>query len=104
MTIKCAKADLHSGLFGGAVPEAMTDLFQIMSKLVDRDGKILVPGKTFVSSDLNQKRMFKVFMILLMPSQKKNVPHMDQLISMLKNTETILVQTNSSNLTRFDTL
>ena len=104
LTIKCAKADLHSGLFGGAVPEAMTDLFQIMSKLVDRDGKILVPGKTFVSSDLNQKRMFKVFMILLMPSQKRNVPHMDQLISMLKNTETILVQTNSSNLTRFDTL
>ena len=45
LTIKCAKADLHSGLFGGAVPEAMTDLFQIMSKLVDRDGKILVPGK-----------------------------------------------------------
>merc|ERR1711990_160307 len=44
LTIKCAKADLHSGLFGGAVPEAMTDLFQIMSKLVDRDGKILVPG------------------------------------------------------------
>lgn len=48
LTIKCAKADLHSGLFGGAVPEAMTDLFQIMSKLVDRDGKILVPGKQFV--------------------------------------------------------
>ena len=47
LTIKCAKADLHSGLFGGAVPEAMTDLFQIMSKLVDRDGKILVPGKPF---------------------------------------------------------
>ena len=46
LTIKCAKADLHSGLFGGAVPEAMTDLFQIMSKLVDRDRKILVPGKS----------------------------------------------------------
>jgi len=44
LTIKCAAADLHSGLYGGAVPEAMTDLFQIMSKLVDRNGKILVPG------------------------------------------------------------
>merc|ERR1711953_1342794 len=44
LTIKCASADLHSGLFGGAVPEAMTDLVQLMSKLVDRDGKILVPG------------------------------------------------------------
>ena len=40
-------------------------------------------------------------MILLMPLLKKNALHMDQLILMLKNTEKILVQTNSSNQTRF---
>ena len=42
-------------------------------------------------------------MILLMPLLKRNVLHMDQMISTLKNTEKILVQTNSSNQTRFDT-
>jgi len=44
LKIKCAKVDLHSGLFGGAVREGMTDLVSIMSQLVDGTGKILVPG------------------------------------------------------------
>jgi len=44
LTITGCKADLHSGLFGGAVQEAMTDLVGIMSKLVDGKGKIQVPG------------------------------------------------------------
>lgn len=37
-------ADLHSGLFGGVVHEPMTDLFQIMSRLVTPKGEILIPG------------------------------------------------------------
>ncbi|KAL0945990.1 hypothetical protein HGRIS_012268 [Hohenbuehelia grisea] len=36
--------DLHSGVFGRMVHEPMTDLIQIMSKLVDTTGQILVPG------------------------------------------------------------
>jgi len=44
LKIKCANADLHSGVFGGAIPEAMTHLVGLMSKLVDINGKILVPG------------------------------------------------------------
>jgi len=36
--------DLHSGLYGGSVHEPMTDLFAIMSRLVDSQGKILIPG------------------------------------------------------------
>lgn len=36
--------DLHSGVFGGTAQEPMTDLVQVMASLVDRDGKILVPG------------------------------------------------------------
>ena len=40
----CAKRDLHSGVFGGSVHEAMTDLIHLMSRLVSVDGKILVPG------------------------------------------------------------
>ena len=42
--VTCAKRDLHSGVFGGSVHEAMTDLIQLMSRLVAVDGKILVPG------------------------------------------------------------
>lgn len=36
--------DLHSGVFGGTAQEPMTDLVNIMSKLVDNKGKILIPG------------------------------------------------------------
>lgn len=39
----CAQ-DLHSGVLGGAVHEAMTDLVHLMASLVDPRGRILVPG------------------------------------------------------------
>ncbi|XP_070508903.1 cytosolic non-specific dipeptidase-like [Chironomus tepperi] len=44
LDIECAKMDMHSGVYGGTVYEAMTDLFNLMSQLVDVNGKILVPG------------------------------------------------------------
>lgn len=42
--ITCAKQDLHSGVFGGSVHEAMIDLVHLLGKLVDDKGKILIPG------------------------------------------------------------
>jgi Cys-Gly metallodipeptidase DUG1 len=36
--------DLHSGVFGGTAQEPMTDLVRVLSKLVDTNGKILIPG------------------------------------------------------------
>ena len=36
--------DLHSGVFGGATQEPMTDLTRVMASLVDTDGKIQIPG------------------------------------------------------------
>ncbi|XP_049637724.1 cytosolic non-specific dipeptidase [Suncus etruscus] len=36
--------DLHSGVNGGSVHEAMTDLIALMGCLVDNKGKILIPG------------------------------------------------------------
>ena len=36
--------DLHSGTFGRTVHEPMTDLIALMSKLIDREGNILIPG------------------------------------------------------------
>lgn len=44
VTVEGPKADLHSGVFGGTVHEPMTDLINLLSKLVTTDGKILVPG------------------------------------------------------------
>jgi len=44
LSVQCATKDLHSGVYGGAVSEAMVDLVKLMSSLVDSQGKILVPG------------------------------------------------------------
>ncbi|XP_022649269.1 cytosolic non-specific dipeptidase-like [Varroa jacobsoni] len=42
--IECSDKDLHSGIFGGTVHEAMNDLMWVMSQLVDVNNKILIPG------------------------------------------------------------
>ena len=39
-----AKIDLHSGMYGGAAPNPFFALAQIISKLKDENGKILIPG------------------------------------------------------------
>ena len=44
LSVKCCEQDLHSGVLGGTVHEAMTDLVHLMATLVDSSGKILVPG------------------------------------------------------------
>ncbi|KAI0795572.1 glutamate carboxypeptidase [Abortiporus biennis] len=44
ITVSGPGADLHSGIYGGAVYEPMTALIALMSKLVTQDGHILIPG------------------------------------------------------------
>lgn len=44
ITISGPGKDLHSGVFGGATHEPMTDLVTLLSKLVDTKGTILIPG------------------------------------------------------------
>jgi len=39
-----AKTDLHSGMYGGAAPNPLFALIEIISKLKDSKGKILIPG------------------------------------------------------------
>ncbi|BFZ15524.1 hypothetical protein BsWGS_18563 [Bradybaena similaris] len=41
---ECAKQDLHSGIYGGTVHEAMNDLVAILASLTDEKHKILIPG------------------------------------------------------------
>lgn len=51
--ITCAKQDLHSGSYGGSVPEAMTDLVCLLSQLTDSTElmAITAPG---IEKDLEQ--------------------------------------------------
>ncbi|MGA7884931.1 MAG: dipeptidase [Acidobacteriaceae bacterium] len=44
LEVRGAKADLHSGMYGGAAPNPFNALAQIIAGLKDRDGKILIPG------------------------------------------------------------
>lgn len=55
VSIKGPGADLHSGIFGGVIAEPMTDLVQVLSKLVDVNGKILIPGVLDMVAPVTEK-------------------------------------------------
>jgi acetylornithine deacetylase/succinyl-diaminopimelate desuccinylase-like protein len=44
LEVRSSRTDLHSGMYGGAAPNAFVSLAQILAKLKDEDGKILIPG------------------------------------------------------------
>ncbi|XP_013195460.1 cytosolic non-specific dipeptidase [Amyelois transitella] len=60
LEIECAKMDLHSGVYGGTVHEAMSDLIYLMNQLVDKDGKILVTDiyKSVAPLTENEKKLY----------------------------------------------
>jgi acetylornithine deacetylase/succinyl-diaminopimelate desuccinylase-like protein len=42
--VRGAETDLHSGIYGGAAPNPFVALVQILAKLKDEEGRILIPG------------------------------------------------------------
>ena len=42
--VRGAKTDLHSGMYGGAAPNPFMALAQMLARLKDEDGHILIPG------------------------------------------------------------
>src|ERR1051326_458082 len=42
--VQGAATDLHSGIYGGAAPNPLFALIEIISKLKDANGKVLIPG------------------------------------------------------------
>lgn len=44
MEVKCSSRDLHSGIYGGSVYEAMPDLIYMLNTLTDGNGSIAIPG------------------------------------------------------------
>ncbi|KAL5514761.1 hypothetical protein ACEPAG_2077 [Sanghuangporus baumii] len=55
VTVSGPARDLHSGAYGGTVYEPMTDLIQLMSKLVTPTGKILIPGVNELVAPLTEE-------------------------------------------------
>ncbi len=44
MTVEGPDHDLHSGLFGGAVPNPINELARIIAQMHDEDGRVTIPG------------------------------------------------------------
>ncbi len=44
LEVRGAKTDLHSGMYGGAAPNPFVSLAQMIAKLKDENGHILIPG------------------------------------------------------------
>jgi acetylornithine deacetylase/succinyl-diaminopimelate desuccinylase-like protein len=44
VTINAADHDLHSGMYGGAVPNPANTLCELLATLHDRDGRVNIPG------------------------------------------------------------
>ena len=44
ITLRTLSNDLHSGLYGGAAPNASFEAARLISKLVDQNSKVLIPG------------------------------------------------------------
>ncbi len=44
LEVRGAKTDLHSGMYGGAAPNPFFAMAQILARLKDEDGHILIPG------------------------------------------------------------
>ncbi len=60
-----AKRNLHSGNFGGVAPNPTLDLIHLLAEMVDRDGRLTVPGAgyadvTVAPADLGAVRALKV--------------------------------------------
>ena len=50
-----AMTDLHSGMYGGAAPNPFFALIEIISKLKDAKGKVLIPGFLFKGKGSHQR-------------------------------------------------
>ncbi len=44
ITVRGANADLHSGMYGGAVPNPLMALARILASMQDEDGRVLIEG------------------------------------------------------------
>ena len=55
-----AKRNLHSGNFGGVAPNPTLDLIHLLAEMVDRDGRLLVPGAGYAEVTVTPGEMAAV--------------------------------------------
>ncbi|XP_062512918.1 cytosolic non-specific dipeptidase-like [Corticium candelabrum] len=55
LEVECASQDLHSGLYGGTVHEAMIDLVHLLDTMVDSHGNIKIPGVNDAVTELTEE-------------------------------------------------
>ena len=55
-----ARRNLHSGNFGGVAPNPTLDLIHLLAEMVDRDGRLLVPGAGYADVTVTPSEMAAV--------------------------------------------
>ena len=69
--LRTATADLHSGLFGGTVPNALAELVALLGKLKDDRGRIAIPGWYDDVRDLDEEERANFAALPFDPEQLK---------------------------------
>jgi acetylornithine deacetylase/succinyl-diaminopimelate desuccinylase-like protein len=69
--VRTAPADLHSGLFGGTVPNAVEELVALLGRLKDDRGRIAIPGFYDDVRDLSDEERANVAALPFDPEQLK---------------------------------
>lgn len=64
ITVKTSSKDNHSGLYGGSIPNAATELVNLLSKLHNENGELIIPG-------VNAKKKFQPEIL----KNNKNIPY-----------------------------
>jgi len=73
LTVAGPAKDLHSGVFGRTVHEPMTDLISLMSKLVDGQGNILIPGVEEMVAGPDESERYAGFLLCLSRTQNNSM-------------------------------
>ncbi|ODM96244.1 Cytosolic non-specific dipeptidase [Orchesella cincta] len=69
--VECGTKDLHSGVFGGAVHEALPDLIWLLDQLVDVKGTIQIPGVMDDVLKLTEERADSTTTLISIPKLSK---------------------------------
>ncbi|VDK56378.1 unnamed protein product [Anisakis simplex] len=82
-----SKQDLHSGVFGGALYEPMSDLVWMMSQLIDLNGKILIDGVYDMVPAVTdaERALYENIDFDEASSYQLNITHNKETIHLLKN-------------------
>lgn len=74
MNIKGAADDLHSGIYGRMIHEPMTDMVKLLSKLVEPNGEISVPGVEIQVPPPTEAERYSIKFLIYVPINSLILP------------------------------